>query len=320
MKVATTLVGSFPLDYSRENIARALKDQVDIGITYPVLPQLRDFVYMYIEPLVKKGVVVREGLGYRLRGDVSSVEPETPEDMSYAADVAEDLGARYRLAFTGPFTVASRITPEGGRIGDIRTSLLADREGFQAVLEYVVETAREVASTLNPFIVCVDEPVLSVIVGSKSVMFGYTAEEITRALDSVLARFRSPMRGVHVCSRLPPLLKTVLLKLSNANFLDHEHSDIPENRAYYQASELRESGKVLGYGVVSSRNTSVERLEDVVALARDALERYGESLAFIKPDCGFGGMKGYLQGREYEEIVLKKLRVLVEASRGLEEG
>jgi len=81
-----------------------------------VLPQLRNFVLMYIEPLLKKGVVVAEGPGYVLRGDPAAVEPEPPEDLVEAADIAADMGLRYRVAFTGPFTIASELAlPRAGR-------------------------------------------------------------------------------------------------------------------------------------------------------------------------------------------------------------
>lgn len=296
---------------------RALEDQAELGVTYPVLPQLRDFVLMYIEPLIAKGVVSVEPTGYVLRGDPLSVEPETPEDLVAAADLAADLGLRYRVPFTGPFTIASRVALPKGRPGDVISSVLSSREALEPLLEYVREMAREVYSSIRGHVYCVDEPVLSVIVGSRSVMFGYSLEELAKALDSVLERFRAPLRGVHVCARLPPLLKKILLNLRNANFLDHEHSDVPGNRAYYTREELARSEKSLGFGVVSSKNPKVERKEDVEQLAREALERYGDRLAFLKPDCGFGGLKGYLKGREYEEVVLKKIKVMVEVASGL---
>ncbi|MEM0335397.1 MAG: hypothetical protein QXT33_03180 [Thermofilum sp.] len=313
----TTLVGSFPLEPKRENLARALEDQAELGVTYPVLPQLRDFVLMYVEPLVAKGVLSLEHTGYVLRGDPLSVEPEVPEDLVEAADIAADLGLRYRVPFTGPFTIASRIALPGGKPGDIMSSVLSSREALEPLLEYVRGMAREVYSSLRGYIYCVDEPVLSVIVGSRSVLFGYSPGELAETLDSVLEQLKAPMKGVHVCARLPPLLKRMLLSLRYANFLDHEHSDVPENRAYYTRDELAGSGKALGFGVVSSKNPRVERREDVEKLAREAVERYGERLAFLKPDCGFGGLRGYLKGREYEEVVLRKIRVLVEVASEL---
>lgn len=318
--VETTLVGSFPLERGRASIARALEDQASLGVTYPVLPQLRDFVLMYIEPLISKGIIAAEHSGYVLRGDILRAEPEVPEDLVEAADIAADMGLRYRVPFTGPFTIASRIFLGKGRPGDIMTSLLSSREALEQLLEYVREMAREVYTSIGGHVYCVDEPILSVIVGSRGIMFGLTAEELREALDSVLGRFKAPLRGVHVCARLPPLLKKVLLGLRSANFLDHEHSDVPENRAYYSREELAVSEKMLGYGVISSKNPKVERREEVESLAREALERYGDRLAFLKPDCGFGGLRGYLKGREYEEIVLKKIEVMVSVASELSRG
>uniref|UniRef100_A0A7J3X5W8 Cobalamin-independent methionine synthase MetE C-terminal/archaeal domain-containing protein n=1 Tax=Thermofilum pendens TaxID=2269 RepID=A0A7J3X5W8_THEPE len=313
----TTLVGSFPLSPGRESIERALEDQAELGVTHPVLPQLRNFVLMYIEPLLKKGVVVAEGPGYVLRGDPAAVEPEPPEDLVEAADIAADMGLRYRVAFTGPFTIASELALPRGRPGDLMSSALSSPEHLEAVVEYTREMAREVYSSVKGFVYCVDEPVLSVVAGSRRMLFNLTADSVREVLDSVLGRFRAPYRGVHVCARLPPLLKEVLLNLRNANFLDHEHSDIPENRAYYTREELRMAEKHLAYGVVSSKSPRVESEEEVASLARDAYERYGDRLLFLKPDCGFGGLRGYLSGREYEDIVLKKLAVLVKVASEL---
>jgi len=316
--VATTLVGSFPLEYSEANIRRALEDQVDLGVTLPVLPQLRDFVYMFIEPMVRDGVVVQEGLGFRLKGDVAEVEPEPPEDLLIAADIARELGVRFRVPVTGPFTIASKVSLPRGRVGDISSSLLTDEELRSRVAEYLSEVASRLHREVRGEVYCVDEPVLSVVVGARSLMYGLTPEEVASTLDSILGRLGGAHRGVHVCGKLPPLLKSILLRLQNADFLDHEHSDFPANRTYYAREELVSHSKKLAYGVVSPIKPVVEKEEEVLALARDAAERYGDALLFLKPDCGFGGLKGFLGGREYEEIVLKKIKVLVSVASKVE--
>ncbi len=318
--VATTLVGSFPLEYSESNIRRALEDQVDLGVTFPVLPQLRDFVYMYVEPMISEGVVVQEGLGFRLKGDIEEVEPEPPEDILVAADIARELGVRFRVPVTGAFTIASKISLASGRVGDMSTSLLVNASTREGVVAYVKRLARKLHREVRGDVYCVDEPVLSVIVGSRSIMYGIKPEEVSSALDSILAELGGTYRGVHVCGKLPPLLKGILLKLQNANFLDHEHSDFPANRAYYTREELANSNKKLAYGIVSPVKPSVEREEEVLALAKDAVDRYGDTLLFFKPDCGFGGLRGFLKGREYEEIVLKKIRVLVSVAEKVDYG
>lgn len=286
-----------------------------------MLPQLRDFVGMFLDPLVEQGVLERGPRGYIAVGGFGEAEPVVPPEYLVARDAAREAGVPYRAALTGPFTLASSIAAPGGRPGDMFSSILGDRELFGGLVGYVAGLARAVAREVGPALVCFDEPVLSVIVGARRVLFGFTPGEIRAALDRVLGAAGGVwMRGVHVCSRLPTLLRGVLLGLSNAEFLDHEHSDIPENRGFYSRGDLEGAGKFLGYGVVSSRRPVVEGVEEVYALAAEAAERYGDRLLFLKPDCGFRGLAGARGGREYEEIVLPKLRVLVEAARRLGGG
>ncbi|MEZ0346784.1 MAG: hypothetical protein ABWK01_09550 [Infirmifilum sp.] len=310
----TTLVGSFPLDYSIANIRKTLEDQFKLGVTFPVLPQLRDFVYIYLQPLLAQGIVLKEGLGYRLAKDINEAEIEVPEDVLIAADVAREMGLKYRVPITGPFTLASKIALPNGRIGDISTSAVTEKKTLESIVEYMGKLARKIDSEVKGHLYCVDEPVLAVIVGSRNIMYGYSPEFIHDKLDYVLSNLSGEMRGIHVCGKLPPLLKQILLNLQNAGFLDHEHSDFPANRTYYSREELLKSSKKLGYGIISPSKPSVENKEIVLSLAKDAYDRYGDAIAFFKPDCGFGGLKGYLGGREYEEIVLEKIKLLVEVA------
>jgi len=316
--VLTTLVGSFPLDATLENFERALVDQVEVGIDIPVLPQLRDFVEMYIDPLLESGSVVKERRGFVLKGSISRYETKIPHEILYTADKASEMGVEYRLAFTGPFTIASKIAVTVSRSGDFFNSILKERRLFEELLVYVEDMADEIRRNVKPKIVCVDEPILSVIVGSRKILFDYSIEYIREVLDRILSKFSgAEYRGVHICSRLPPLLKEILLNLENANFLDHEHHDVVANRRYYTREELLNNSKKLAYGIISSKKPEIEDYEEAMKLAQDALQNYKETLIFLKPDCGFGGLKNYLQGKEYKEIVIPKLKILTRVAQKL---
>ncbi len=308
----TSLVGSFPLDPTRDNIARALRDQERLGVDIPVVPQLQDFITAYAEPLKRAGVVHEEGGGLRLatRG-LEWVGPLPPWEARVVAE--QGYTGKLRLPVTGPYTLASSIALEG-RPGNLLYSVLRDHSLTSRMVDYVAEVVRETVRLLRPRMLCIDEPVLSVIVGSRRILLGYTIEELREGLEKVLEEARGvELRCIHVCSRLPPLLKKILLPIENLEVLDHEHHDNPENRAYYTRQELEEHGKKLAYGVVSSKSTHVETVDEVRELLTDALQRYGDLVAIVKPDCGFRGLKGALGGREYEEIVLPKVKTLVEA-------
>ena len=313
----TTLVGSFPLEATAGNIDRALRDQVEVGVDYPVLPQLRDFVEMYVDPLISEGLLEKVPGGLRIRQlSFSSLRPEVPWDLRLAAAKAQKRGLEFRLAVTGPFTIASSIALPSRRPGELMGSALTDKGLLSRLTEYVCGLAALLDRELRPYMVCIDEPILSVIVGSRRVLFGYSLDYIRGTLDAVLSEFRSArLKGVHVCSRLPPLLKDVLLRLEEAEYLDHEFSDLPENRRFYARRELENHDKFLSYGVISSKKPRIERVEEVYGLIEEAYAAYGERLLLVKPDCGFRGLRGVLGGREYEEIVIPKLRVLVEATR-----
>lgn len=318
--ILTTLVGSFPLEPVKENFRKAFHDQVEIGIDYPVLPQLRDFVEMYLEPLVEQGVLTRNERGFTLSGSFDDAEPVVPWEYPLVVDVAKEMGVPYRLALTGPFTVASNIALIGKRPGDMFGSVLSDKEKFEELLQFMQRLAHTLSREVKPSMVCVDEPILSVIVGAKRILFGYTVGYIRESLDSVLAGFSgSELVGVHVCARLPTLLKDILLNLRYANFLDHEHHDVSENIDFYTREDLIASRKVLGFGVVSSKRPLVESFDEAFSLAKRARERYGDRLWFVKPDCGFRGLYGVRGGKEYEEIVLPKLRILVSVAEKLRE-
>ena len=47
----TTVVGSFPLENTKENMIRAFDDQVNMGIDYPCYPQLVSMNAQFLNPL-----------------------------------------------------------------------------------------------------------------------------------------------------------------------------------------------------------------------------------------------------------------------------
>ncbi len=312
----TTHVGSMPLDYSPENVRRAFSDMASLGLDYPPVPQLRSFIDMYMEPLRRAGAVRREGARY-LAGELGAVPEEAgiPEldHLSWAVgETFKGLGVRFCV--TGPFTLASNILLKPGGSPLLDSVLKLKRFVLETLTEYVSSFVRE-ASERGAEMVVVDEPILTVMVGRR-ILFGYTAEELSTALDRLFDGVGCRFRGVHACYIVPPTLSRILLSCERLNYLDHEFADSPANIDAYTGEELESHGKLLGMGVVSSKSIRVEDRGVVESRIRLLLDRFGRSLAFVKPDCGFGGFKGMLSSREDEyTVALRKLRVLVEAAR-----
>ncbi|MEM4875536.1 MAG: hypothetical protein QW394_09575, partial [Thermofilaceae archaeon] len=124
-------VGSLPLDYSEENFRKAFNDLVELGLDVPPVPQMRDFISMYLQPLAEAGLLERVGTLYRgspeALEEAVRVTPLVPE-FSLAGEIARSLKIeRVRVPVTGAFTLASRVYV-GDPARGMRSTALAERE------------------------------------------------------------------------------------------------------------------------------------------------------------------------------------------------
>lgn len=313
----STHVGSFPLEHSRENLVRIVRDLAEVGLDYPPYPQLRDFISMFLDHLVTVGTLRKVGETYVL-GERRELPPVVKlEEAEVMVEVVRSEHLTFtglRGCVTGPFTLASQIQVVPGS-KDITTSALRDKE---FVLKYMVSCVRrylEYLRSLGYTLLVVDEPILSVIVGAQRILFGYTPEEITRALDQVFENFTNVLTGIHVCGRLPPLLRDILLSTKNIKVLDHEFVKTPKNFEVYTRRQLEEADKYIAVGCVSNRDLRVEDLSEVRSYVRRGLELYGDRMLFVKPDCGFAALRGLAPPEEAYRVALEKLRKIVQVVR-----
>jgi 5-methyltetrahydropteroyltriglutamate--homocysteine methyltransferase len=323
----TSHVGSFPLPHSNENVTRVFRDLIAIGVDYPPYPQLRNFISIFLNPLIEIGLISEFNGIFSLSKPISDdYTPPLPKIRILEAElVAEIVRVEkpslegVRGCVTGPFTLASQIqlTPERR---DISSSMLSKR-GF--VLQYMVNFVRRYVEYLYnelgfKFIV-VDEPILSVIVGSNRILFGYTAEDIINSFNTILSGV--DFAGVHVCGLIPPLLKNILLNARCIKILDHEFKDTPRNIEVYKFDELEKHDKFISFGCVSSKNPNVESEDDIAKLINVGIERFGDRLIMVKPDCGFRGLIGYFKNPEDAyRVSIEKLKRIVNVVKGFRKG
>ena len=157
--------------------------------------------------------------------------------------------------------------------------------------------------------VVVDEPMLSVIVGTKRIMFDYTADDIIDVLNRIAKRINIDM-GIHVCGKISGLLSETLAQ-TEFKILDHEFAATPSNFRTITRRVLEDNDKFISIGVISSSDPHIEGIEGVRRLILKGVEQYGiEHIAFVKPDCGFRGLKGKLDEEEAYKVSLEKLRIL----------
>jgi len=323
MSIRTSHVGSFPLEHSPENVERVISDLAAIGIDAPPYPQLRDFISIYLRPLLDVGLL-REVRGnyytdLRLIHELRLPEPRIPEAELMAEYVRKGrYGFRWlRAPVTGPFTLASRIGLREGSAGDLKATLLSSRDVLFDVLMPYVKSFIKYLSSLGYNIVFVDEPILGVMVGKRRILLGYSEEDIVRVINELFSGVPGE-HGIHVCGRISSRLFRLLASVKSLNILNFEFHDNPQNLESVDGRLLADSGKFLAPGIASSRKPVVEDVSELREILSKVYRVAGGRVDLVSADCGYGGLKGALSSDiEAYEIGLEKLRRIIAVVREL---
>jgi methionine synthase II (cobalamin-independent) len=307
----TSTIGSFPLDDSEANRERCLKDLISLGIDFPAYPQLTDMGKQFLDDLVKQncGITVKSGKYVLSDSEIElSIQPPGLESFRWTIKYLKErnLKINVKAAISGPFTLASYIEIGLGR-SPFNTAI-SNIKLVDYLAQILSESCR--AASKEASMISIDEPILSVIVGRK-IPFRYEEEDIVRIFNALREKCGEIPVGIHVCGRISPKLASLLLE-TNMDFLSHEFHDAPENLGIFSPKHLKESGKILSVGCVSSKNPYVESTKEILDLMIK-FKDYGDCLIFT-PDCGFRNLiiegskeKGY-------EVAIRKLRNMVEAT------
>jgi methionine synthase II (cobalamin-independent) len=318
LRLATSDVGSLPLnddfEGARINFSKAAVDKVASGLDYPCYPQLpgtranpMSMTLQFLHPLARAnhGLELRHG-EVRQTGEIT--RPRKPigvqRALLFKALVERNNRAAVkglRACVTGPFTLASAID---------RRNLLTCGAAKPAVISALTEIIADSCDALvraGFAVISVDEPFLNSMLGRR-VLFDYDEGYIVEQLNCVFHRIPR-FSSMHVCGTVTPLTKKVLLTC-DVDVVDHEFQANPRNLGVYTPTELRDHGKVLAYGCVSSTNPTVESVDQIAKTIERGMTAYGDNLLF-KPDCGLGGLLGVACAYE---IALRKLTNLVAAS------
>ena len=310
----TSYVGSFPLSYSEDNVVRVVHDVIKIPIDCPNYPQLRDFIYQFLEPFVNSGILslsnkryfLKEELSLRIDYESALQEAKITLDVLRRSEDSRRKIRKIKACVTGPFTLASQIYLKSER--SIRSTALSELDIVEKLADYVYILAYNMVSLGYEYVV-VDEPMLSVIVGTKRIMFNYTVDDIIDVLNRIAKRINIDM-GIHVCGRISSLLFETLAQ-TEFKILDHEFAATLSNFKTITRQVLEDNDKFISIGVISSSDPNVEDVEEVRRLILKGVEQYGiERIAFVKPDCGFRGLKGKLDEEKAYVVALEKLRIL----------
>ena len=300
--LATSDVGSVPLqddfDGGRRNVDRAIVDKISIGLDYPCYPQLAgsstkpmNMALQYLEPLSKTNPSIQiTGQEARLLSDdinepTDVIGVERPEYfLTFLRNHRLNRVKGVKACVTGPFTLAAYLD-----LSNLMTCG-ASKPDIVRTLAIVLGKSCKRLSDLGFDLVCIDEPFLSVMLGRRGeVLFKYDEQFVVDILNELIKQL-SCLSAIHVCGRITPLVKTVMLE-SAADIVDHEFTEARENANAYSMEDLERANKFLAYGCVSSIHPRVESVEEISASLQTAVSLFGDRF-LVKPDCGFGGMIG----------------------------
>ncbi len=267
----------------------------------------------FLDDLVKQDCgIVKENGGYVLKREEigEPVSPPGLEPYKWTVDHLKGEGAlekvKLKACITGPFTLASYVKTRNG-VFPFNTAI-SDIEKIRQLASIVSESCRILAE--GAYVISVDEPILSVTVGTR-LFFKYDERGIIEIYNDLKRSCRERLTGTHICGRVSPHLAKTLL-CTDLDFLSHEFHDTPENFNVYNRRGLEESGKVLSVGCVSSRNPSIETVNEILKIMKKSTE-YGDDLIFT-PDCGFKKLRVNGPVEKGYRIATIKLRNLVEAA------
>jgi len=315
--VRSSHVGSFPLPYSIENVARILRSLQEIGLDVPTYPQLRSFIEIYLRPLETLGIVYnKRGLHFSTS---KLLEISPPRVGIEDAEVAMEVVSREKLVFrafrgpvTGVFTLASRVYLSEDISKGLQATALANRDTVEGFFKEFVAELMRYMSSLGYNIVFIDEPSLTFFIGRR-ILYGWTEESVVEVLSYVAKAAGNAEVGVHICGHLNPKLLDIVMRVDKVKYLSFEFFKTPSNLELLSKSLLEQYNKVVSPGVVAASSTRVESVDEALAVLTKVYSKAGGRVDLVSGDCGFGGLKGSLGDEEKEyRVSIEKLRVVVE--------
>lgn len=314
MNIRVSHVGSFPFDQTHEYIKRSLEGYISAGVDVPAYPQLRNFVRMFLEPYIREGTLVETGGMYLIKDYEGLKKSSVSRAILWEAEEFSHLAGNsfkyMRGPVTGAFTLASNILLSP-RAQDLSATALADRGLLESLIEYTKQNLKYLES-IGYNVLFVDEPMLSVIVGTRKLLLGYTPDDVVNYINYVYEGVKVE-RCIHVCGRVSRLLFQTLLRVDKLDVVNLEFYDIRENIGLLSRELLESHSKRLAPGVASSKTLHVEPLSEILDLLKEIIKRAGPNVDLVSADDGFGGLRNAAPVDKLYEISFGKLKRIKEA-------
>lgn len=322
-KLKTTVVGSFPLQHSLDNMRRALSDQIEAGIDFPCYGQLLDMTMMFLEPLAREncGIEIIDGTAWITDRLKVPEKPITLELLKFAQDYLLENPSNkvdgIKVPITGPITLSSVTKVSEKRYAVEYPELISD---FSKIVVELAKWYDEAGAGL----ITIDEPSLE-----HAKRLGTDPEILIKTINGPIKAIKRAIPSIHVCGNVSAV-KDILIQ-SEAPILDHGFKDFPSNLECYSKGVLEKADKMIGFGCVSTApdpqlmldisggkvqwTKAVESVGEMEKLILEGGKRFGLERLIIDPDCGFGGIKNYFRDDTGQRIATEEMKNMVEAVR-----
>ncbi|MFX1599056.1 MAG: hypothetical protein ACFFB6_00510 [Promethearchaeota archaeon] len=331
----TTVVGSWPLSNTDDNMVKIFTDLIQIGIDFPCYPQLLSMTHQFLSPLSNIISQLEETDGkFYLNGDFEV--PKQPIALEYGNFIGtffkerphlRDLIKGTKACLTGPFTLAFETILKSDLAKGIKPIIFEEPRAVMVdwIVDKFAEIIKKIGCAYNDMgidIISCDEPILGLLVGRK-VLF-HSEDFIIETIDKAISGIKE-LPSIHVCGRISPFLRDLLLK-TNVKILDHEFSTNEQNFNVFEKKHFQGTDKFLAMGTVESKfvpsqnkkiNDYVEDIGYLKKFISKGIEKYGKDNLIIKPDCGFLPLGQTFGEKNGYEIAIRKVKNMVLALKEL---
>ncbi|MFW9973463.1 MAG: hypothetical protein ACFFDF_24980 [Candidatus Odinarchaeota archaeon] len=330
----TTLVGSWPLSNTYNNMVKIFTDLIQIGVDFPCYPQLLSMTSQFLSPLSKL-IPQLEEVGEKFYLFEEFEIPTEPVALEYGKFMINFFNKHPELkkciqgtkaCLTGPFTLSLETILRDSLAKGLKPIIFEEPRAI--MLDWIVDKFAEIVkqiataySNMEIEIISCDEPVLGLLVGKK--ILYHSEEFIIETINKVISGIKG-LSSIHVCGRISPNLRDILLK-TNVKILDHEFSTNEENFKVFEKKHFQDTDKFLALGTVESKivpsqnkklDDYVENIDFLKRYISRGINQYGKENLIIKPDCGFYPLRIFGE-RDGYEIAIKKVMNMVLALKEL---
>ncbi|MHA1343279.1 MAG: hypothetical protein ACTSQG_04800 [Promethearchaeota archaeon] len=278
----TTVVGSFPLSDSYENMIRAFEDQINVGIDYPCYPQLKSMITQFLSPLSE----IIDSLfkiedSFFLNSDFKT--PKRVIALEYGEFISNFFKERLSLkklikgtkaCLTGPFTLASEIILKEELSKGITPKIFKEPRAIMVdwLVDKFADIMKNIGKAYNDMginIISMDEPILGLLVGRK--IWFHSGDFIVETLNKALSGIKE-LPSIHVCGRISPTLRDLLLK-TDVKIMDHEFRTNEGNFKIFEKKHFENTDKYLAMGTIKTKVSPIEN---------GVIKDYVEEISFLK--------------------------------------